>query len=384
MIPYGRQEILEEDIQAVAQALQSNLITTGPLVEEFEERLSSYVGCPTFVVNSGTAALHAAYFGIGIGPGDEVITPPNTFIATQATAALLGAKIVFGDIDLETGLIDTKDIGRLITKRTKAIVLVDYAGQPCDVNEVRKIIGERDIAIVQDAAHSLGSSINGELVGSQADITTFSFFATKNITTGEGGAVSSPNEKIYQRAKDFARQGLVRDASRFVNQPDGDWYQEVHNFGLNYRLTDFQCALGISQLDKIQNFKKVRNSIFTKYTELFSDSTQIQTLKISTGTSPVWHLFPIRVKRDLRESLQKHLYDSGIRTQRNYIPAYWHPVFSKMNYKRGLCPKSEVFHQEEISLPMHTSLKEEELEFIAKKIMEFFDSYKEEKSTHSF
>jgi len=215
MIPYGRQEILEEDIQAVIQALRSDLITTGPLVDEFERLLTEYVKCPTFVVNSGTAALHAAYFGIGIGPGDEVITPPNTFIATQATAALLGAKIVFADIDLDTGLINLECIKKAITAKTKAIVLVDYAGQPCDVKAVRELVAGRDIKIVQDAAHSLGSFINGEPVGSQADVTTFSFFATKNITTGEGGAVSSPDKKIFQRAKEFSRQGLIRTQSVF-------------------------------------------------------------------------------------------------------------------------------------------------------------------------
>jgi dTDP-4-amino-4,6-dideoxygalactose transaminase len=357
MIPYGRQEILEEDIAVVAESLRANLITTGPLVDSFEEKLSKYVSCPAFVVNSGTAALHAAYYGIGIGPGDEVITPPNTFVATQATAALLGAKILFADIDLETGLINLESISRAITKKTKAIVLVDYAGQPCDVKAVRKIIGNRNIKIIQDAAHSLGSRINGELVGSQADVTTFSFFATKNITTGEGGAVATPDKKIFQRAKEFSRQGLVRDPSRFTDTPQGTWHQEVHEFGLNYRLTDFQCALGIAQLQKIAEFKNKRGNIVSKYREILGNIDGVRLLKVLEGRDPMWHLFPIFIEN--RNNVLTELRKQGILAQVNYVPAYFHPVFSNLGYKRGVCPNSEKFYSHELSLPLHTSLTEE-------------------------
>jgi len=357
MIPYGRQEILEDDIQAVVQALKSDLITTGPLVDEFERQLTNYVKCPTFVVNSGTAALHAAYFGIGVGPGDEVITPPNTFVATQATAALLGAKIVFADIDIETGLISIESIKRAITKRTKAIVLVDYAGQPCDVKAVRELIADKDIKIVQDAAHSLGSFINSEPVGSQADVTTFSFFATKNITTGEGGAVSTPHEEVFQRAKEFSRQGLVRDPGRFTSVPPGPWHQEVHAFGLNYRLTDFQCALGIAQLRRIDEFKSKRNTIRETYVEILSDFPDVRTLELLKGRDPMWHLFPIFVKN--RDHVLTRLREQGVMSQVNYVPAYFHPVFQKMKFERGICPNSEQFYQKEISLPLHTSMNRE-------------------------
>jgi dTDP-4-amino-4,6-dideoxygalactose transaminase len=362
MIPYGRQEILEEDIQAVVQALRSDLITTGPLVDEFERLLSEYVKCPTFVVNSGTAALHAAYFGIGIGPGDEVITPPNTFIATQATAALLGAKIVFADIDLDTGLVNIECIKRAITKKTKAIVLVDYAGQPCDVKAVREIIGGRDIKIVQDAAHSLGSFINGEPVGSQADVTTYSFFATKNITTGEGGAVSSPDKVIFQKGKEFSRQGLVRDSSRFINTAPGSWHQEVHDFGLNYRLTDFQCALGISQLTRIEDYKKKRQKIFDTYIERLKNLKGVRLLKRESDREPMWHLFPMFV--DNRNEVLSNLRSQGILAQVNYVPAYFHPVFKKLGYKKGICPVSEQFYGEEISLPLHTLITLDQVENI--------------------
>ena len=362
MIPYGRQEILEEDIQAVIQALRSDLITTGPLVDEFERLLTEYVKCPTFVVNSGTAALHAAYFGIGIGPGDEVITPPNTFIATQATAALLGAKIVFADIDLDTGLINLECIKKAITAKTKAIVLVDYAGQPCDVKAVRELIAGRDIKIVQDAAHSLGSFINGEPVGSQADVTTFSFFATKNITTGEGGAVSSPDKKIFQRAKEFSRQGLIRDPARFINQPEGVWHQEVHEFGLNYRLTDFQSALGISQLKKIDEYKLKRSNIHSLYMEILGKHKDIGLLKQLKATDPMWHLFPVFVEH--RNEVLTKLREKNIIAQVNYVPAYQHPVMARAGYQRGLCRNSEYFYSREISLPIHTMLPQGSVELI--------------------
>ena len=359
MIPYGRQEILEEDIQAVVQALRSDLITTGPLVDEFERLLSEYVKCPTFVVNSGTAALHAAYFGIGIGPGDEVITPPNTFIATQATAALLGAKIIFADIDLDTGLINLECIERAITKKTKAIVLVDYAGQPCDVKAVREIIGKRNIKIVQDAAHSLGSIISGEPVGSQADVTTFSFFATKNITTGEGGAVSSINKSIFKKAKEFSRQGLIRDPSRFMNPPPGPWHQEVHEFGLNYRLTDFQCALGISQLRRLKDLKQQRADIFDTYSSMLAGFKSMKTLTKRLSTDPMWHLFPIFVKN--RNKLFSDLRANNVGVQVNYVPAYKHPVFKRESYREPLCPNSERFYSEELSLPIWPGLKQSEI-----------------------
>lgn len=368
MIPYGRQEILEEDIHAVVQVLRSDLITTGPLVDEFERLLSDYVKSPTFVVNSGTAALHAAYFGIGIRPGDEVITPPNTFIATQATAALLGAKIVFADIELETGLIDLECIKRVITKKTKAIVLVDYAGQPCDVKAVREVIGGRDIKIVQDAAHSLGSSIKGEPVGSQADVTTFSFFATKNITTGEGGAVSSPDRKIFQRAKEFSRQGLIRDPSRFINPSPGPWHQEVHEFGLNYRLTDFQCALGISQLSRIEETKKSRGQITAFYDSAFSKNSGIRRIKANANSDPMWHLYPIFVKD--RPKVFKNLRDNGIGVQVNYVPANQHPVFVMMGYKAKDLINSEKFYSEEISLPIYKGLSNDALNQIVKLVEE--------------
>lgn len=368
MIPYGRQEITEDDIRAVMGALKSDMITTGSLVDEFEKQLTSFVKCPTFVVNSGTAALHAAYFGIGISRGDEVITPPNTFIATQATAALLGAKIVFADIDIETGLIDVDSVRRAITNKTKAIVLVDYAGQPCDVMAIRELIADRKIRIVQDSAHSLGSFVNGEPVGSQADVTTFSFFATKNVTTGEGGAVATSDKEVFQRAKEFSRQGIIRDPSRFVFPSPGNWYQEVHEFGLNYRLTDFQCALGLSQLSRIMEMKEKRNWIRSFYEMAFSSNAKIQRLKARENCDPMWHLYPIFVED--RPRVYQDLRNRGVGVQVNYIPANQHPVFAKSDSNDASLENSKRFYEKEISLPIYSGLSKEHLEFIVKCVEE--------------
>jgi dTDP-4-amino-4,6-dideoxygalactose transaminase len=371
MIPYGRQAIDQEDIEEVVSALKSELITTGPLVGEFERCLAKEVKAPTFVVNSGTAALHCAYFGIGVQPGDEVITPPNTFVATQATAINLGAKVVFADIYLQSGLISIDEIEKKITQKTKAIVLVDYAGQPCDIDSVRKLVAGSGIKIIQDAAHSLGSSFKGEPVGSLADVTVFSFYPTKNITTGEGGAVSSLDENILLRAKEFGRQGIVRDSKRFVENPEGPWHQEVHEFGLNYRLSDFQCALGISQLKKLHRFKDKRRKIFSLYQELFAPYEEIQTIECSENADPIWHLFPVRVPKEKRAETIKFLRSQSIGVQVNYVPAYWHPAFKRLGYEKGLCPISENFYEQEISLPMHVGLETSDVFTIADKLISF-------------
>lgn len=371
MIPYGKQSINKADIRAVIKALSAKFVTTGPLVDEFEKHLFEKVKAPTFVVNSGTAALHCAYFGVGIGPGDEVITPPNTFVATQATAINLGAKIVFADVELATGLVSIDEIAKKITNKTKAIVLVDYAGQPCDVASVRKLIAGTDIKIIQDAAHSLGSTINGQPVGALADVTTFSFFPTKNITTGEGGAVSTLDDGIFQLAKEYGRQGLVREATRFQVKPEGSWHQEVHHFGLNYRLTDFQCALGISQLKRIEKFKEARKRIFETYSKQLSHSSQVRTIEVRDDVEPMWHLFPIRVPISQKKGLYNHLRSEGYGVQVNYFPAYWHPAFKRLGYERGLCPNSELFYQQEISLPIYVDLSLSTARRVAQSVIDF-------------
>jgi dTDP-4-amino-4,6-dideoxygalactose transaminase len=367
MIPYGRQSISEEDIEAIASAMRGDFLTTGPLVELFENEISKVVGAPAISVSSGTAALHCAYAAIGIQRGDEVITPPLTFIATQATAALMGAKIVFADIQEDTGNIDPKAVEAAITPRTKAIVAVDYAGHPADMDELRIIADKYGIYLIEDAAHSLGSTYKGRPVGSIADITTFSFFPTKNITTGEGGAVSSIHPELLARAKLFARQGIVRDPEKFLIKDQGPWHQEVQEFGLNYRLPDVLCALGISQVKKLPYFKARRLELFNKYSFALSSNSEIILPTLRSYVAPMWHLFPIKVDARYRLKFFEKLRSDQIGVQVNYFPVHLHPVFSseKLN---GKLPKSEIFYQSEISLPMSAALNDEEFQMIIKSI----------------
>ena len=373
MIPYGRQSISKEDISAVTEALLGDFLTTGPLVELFENEISKVVGAPAISVSSGTAALHCAYAAIGIEPGDEVITPPLTFIATQATAALMGAKIVFADIQEDTGNIDPKAVEAAITPRTKAIVAVDYAGHPADMDELRIIADKNGIFLIEDAAHSIGSTYKGRPVGSLADLTTFSFFPTKNFTTGEGGAISSSNPELLARAKSFARQGLVRDPSKFLIKDEGPWHQEVHEFGLNYRLPDILCALGMSQLSRITEFKEIRMNVFNSYGLLLSHIENLQIPIMKSETNPMWHLYPIRVNKDSRKRIFEGLRTSGIGVQVNYLPANLHPIFSNYGHFVGQFPVSERFYSQQISLPMHIEIKNEQINFISETLLKLIN-----------
>ena len=364
MIPYGRQVIDEDDIASVLEALKAELLTTGPTVERFESELEKIVGSPTVSVTSGTAALHCAFAAIGIQPGDEVITPPITFVATQATAAMLGAKVKFADIQRDTHNLDPLAAEAAITSKTKAIVAVDFAGHPAEMDELRKIADEHKIYLIEDAAHSIGSLYKSRPVGTLADLTTFSFFPTKNFTTGEGGAVSSENPELLERAKRFARQGMVREEAQFKLVPDGPWHQEVHEFGLNYRLPDVLCALGISQLKKIGKFKSRRREIFSLYVSELSDIQHLELPIEMYYVNSNWHLFAIQVPRTQRRKIIEVLRRRGIGAQVNYLPAYRHPVFSSERINPALFPNSEDFYASEISLPMHFALSDDDVKNI--------------------
>ena len=366
MIPYGRQSINDEDIAAVVASLKSDWLTTGPLVTEFEAALEQIVGAPCISVSSGTAALHCAYAAIDLGPGDEVITPPITFIATQATAALFGATIVFADIQPDTANIDPQAVEAAITPRTKAIVAVDYAGHPADLDELREIADRHGIYLIEDAAHSIGSTYKGRLVGSIADITTFSFFPTKNMTTAEGGAVASIHPALLEKAKRFSRQGLVRNQSEFKITDQGPWHQEVHEFGLNYRLPDVLCALGLSQLKRIQTFKAQRRDVFENYCEVLQSIPDLELPTKREYVDPMWHLFPIRVPAKHRREVFDKLRRDGFLVQVNYLPANQHPVFVGQGSNASDTPESQKFYNQEISLPMMANPEILSTDFFAK------------------
>lgn len=372
MIPYGKQSINQSDVSAVKRALKGDFLTTGPLVSQFEEAISLVAGAPTVVVSSGTAALHAAYAAIGVQSGDEVITPPITFVATQATAALLGAKIVFADIQPDTFNINPACVEAAITPRTKAIVAVDYAGHPADLIQLKEIATRHNIYLIEDAAHSINSKYRELPVGSIADITTFSFFPTKNITTGEGGAVASTNPELLERARKFSRQGLVREEAKFKIKGEGAWHQEVHEFGLNYRLPDVLCALGVSQLKRIDEFKSRRREIHNLYRAGLKDLTELQLPIERDYVESNWHLYPILTSPERRREIFDKLRAQGIGVQVNYMPAYHHPVFANYGIDRSKFPISENFYSREISLPLFFDLTNSDINYIIESIRNFF------------
>jgi len=364
VIPYGRHDINEADIAAVVDVLRGDWLTTGPIVERFEAALAEWTGgVPAVAVSSGTAALHTAYAAAGLGPGDEVITPPITFVATQAALMHLGATPVFVDVEADTALIDPAAVEAAITSRTKAIVAVDYAGHPADMDRLRAIADRHKLLLIEDAAHSLGSKYKGRAVGSLADITTFSFFPTKNITTGEGGAVVSPHPDILEKARRFSRQGLVRDQGRFVITTEGPWHQEVHEVGLNYRLTDIHAALGLSQLSRLSEFRARRAEMKLQYDEALSAIDDIETPAQRVEVEPTWHLYPLRVPKERRREIFESLRRFGVGVQVNYLPAYRHPALTHLA-KPEEFPASEGFYASEISLPLHTGLTDNDLEMV--------------------
>ncbi len=322
-------------------------------------------------MSSGTAALHCAYAAIELAPGDEVITPPITFVATQATAVSFGAKIVFADVLPDTANIDPGSVEKKITSKTKAIVAVDYAGHPADMKELRDLADKYKLFLIEDASHSFGSIYREIPVGTLADITTFSFFPTKNITTGEGGAVCSQNFELLDKARKFSKQGLVKDSASLKLKNEGPWHQEVQSFGLNYRLTDILCALGISQIKKLQEFKCKRESIFQYYN---SELSRLEWLDIPTKRNyvdPFWHLYPVRVSPEIRKAFVVFLRTASIGVQVNYLPVYRHPVFNNSEEVFSNFPNSELFYNSEVSLPIHPSLTLHDLEYIVGKIKEF-------------
>ena len=358
-IPYGRQSVNEDDIAAVVETLRGDWLTMGPHVARFEEAIAVRVGTSdSVVVSSGTAALHAAYAATGVGQGDEVITSPMTFVATASTAILQGATVLFADIQADTGNIDPAAVSALVSDKTRVVAAVDYAGHPADLDELNTIAHEMGALLLEDAAHSIASLYRGRTVGSIADITTFSFFPTKNLTTAEGGAIVSTSEALLDRARKFRMHGLVRDTAQQRYPDEGPWHQEVHEFGLNYRLPDVLSALGTSQLGRLSEFKAQRSLIFARYVEGLDDLEGITLPAQRAYVDPMWHLFPIRVKDGQRRRVFDYLRANGVLVQVNYIPAYWHPVFEDLGYRRGMCPVAEAYYSEEISLPMYSALSE--------------------------
>ena len=356
-IPYGRQSINDNDINAVVEVLKSDWLTTGPMVTTFEASVAEAAGtAEAAVVSSGTSALHCAYASLNITAGDEVITTPLTFVATAATAMAQGATIRFADIQEDTGNIDPRSVEAQLSARTRVVAAVDYAGHPAELDELAALAHGAGAQLLEDAAHSVGSLYRGRPVGSISDVTAFSFFPTKNLTSGEGGAVVSPQGDVVERARRFRSHGMVRDRAEQRYPNEGAWHQEVHSIGLNYRLPDILCALGNSQLARLGEFKKRRTAVFDRYVTGLADVPGLVLPTKRDYVDPMWHLFPVRVQGGRRRRVFDFLRENGVLVQVNYIPVYWHPAFEDLGYRRGMCPVAERYYQEQISLPMYADL----------------------------
>jgi perosamine synthetase len=376
-IPYGRQCIDDADIDAVIEVLRSDWLTTGPKVVEFEEAFAKATEAKEAVaVSSGTAALHSIMFALDIGPGDEVIVPPMTFAATANAVVFQGGTPVFSDVDPETLLIDPNEVRRKITARTKAVIAVDYAGQPCDYEALKEITKQKQIVLIADACHSLGALYRGKNVGTLADLTAFSFHPVKHITTGEGGMITTNNEKLAKRMRMFRHHGIITNCS--MREKKGEWFYEMRHLGYNYRITDFQCALGISQLRKLQDWLLRRKEIAEKYNEAFAGLPYIRPLSVRKNVSHAYHLYVVRLvsgrKRMDRSALFRALRNAGIAVNVHYIPVHFHPFYRRhLGTRSGLCPTAEAAYDQIISLPMYPGLTKVEQEHVTNTVKGFLE-----------
>jgi perosamine synthetase len=362
-IPYGRQWILPEEIDLVVSVLQSDWLTQGPIIGRFENEVAEKCGARFAVAfSSGTAALHACAFAAGLGAGDEVITTPMSFVATANCIVYQGGTPVFVDVRDDTVTLDTDAVAGAITKRTAAIVAMDFAGHPADWLNLRKLAAEHDLILIDDASHALGAKYYGEAVGSLADMSVFSFHPVKHITTGEGGMALTDNEEFCGRLRSFRQHGIVRDTCE-----EDPWYYEMQSLGFNYRITDFQCALGLSQLDRLDNFIERRREIASAYNNAFVQLHGIRTPLELEGVRSAYHLYPVRLVPSKVGKTRRQVFDelrkAGLGVNVHYIPIYWHPFYrDRFGLRRGLCPVAEEYYESSISLPIFPRMQDSDVE----------------------
>ncbi|HEV2690974.1 MAG TPA: UDP-4-amino-4,6-dideoxy-N-acetyl-beta-L-altrosamine transaminase [Bryobacteraceae bacterium] len=379
LLPYGRQSLDEEDIQAVAEVLRSDWLTTGPKVGEFEERFAAWVGAKHAVsFSSGTAALHGAAFAAGLGPGDEVVTTPMTFCATANCVLYQGAKPVFADVSADTLNLDPAEVAKKISPRTKAILAVDYAGHPADLDELRSLAEQKGLMLIEDACHALGANYHGKRVGGLADLTVFSFHPVKHLTTGEGGMVTTNDAARAETMRRFRNHGISSEARQ--RQESGQWFYEMVLLGFNYRLTDIACALGISQLGKLEANLARRREIAAQYFRGFSDLAAVEVPTVLPGVDPAWHLFPIRIRTEKlsagRADIFHALRAENLGVNVHYVPVHLHPYYrSQFGYRGGEYPVAENAYQRLISLPMFHAMSDRDVEDVVaavRKVMAHF------------
>ena len=365
-LSYGRQYIDEEDIQAVADTLRSDYLTCGPRITQLEEKLCEVTGAKYCVaVSNGTAALHIAAIAAGIKEGDEVITTPITFAASANCALYCGARPVFADINPDTYNIDPASIRKCITDKTKAVVAVDFTGQAVELDEIRAICKEHNLVLIEDAAHSIGTRYNGQPIGSIADMTTFSFHPVKTVTAGEGGAVTTNDPVLYQKLLLAHAHGITRDRSQMVHPTDDPWYNEQVNLGYNYRMTEFQAALLMSQLKKLEAFSKRRKEIVKMYDEAFSKLPEVKVQKEIPESDTTRHLYILQLDDRMLNCTRREFFDAlhaeNIYSQVHYLPVYWHSHYENLGYPKGICPNAEHYYRQSMSLPLYYSLTDEDV-----------------------
>jgi len=379
-IYYGRQCIDQDDVNAVVETLTSPLITCGPKVDALEHKLCEITGAKyAVVVSNGTAALHLAAMAAGIGQGDEVIVSSITFAASANCVLYCGGTPVFADINPGTYNIDPASVRKLITPRTKAVVAVDFTGQAVELDELRTICKEHNLILIEDAAHSIGTLYNGQPVGGIADMTTFSFHPVKTVTGGEGGAIMTNDEALYRKLHLYRTHGITRDMEEMLNPNDDPWFNEQVCLGYNYRMTDFQAALLLSQLNKLPRFSARRKEIVKMYDEAFAKMPEIIVQEEIPESDTTRHLYIIRLNLEMltcdRRQFFDALYAENTCPQVHYLPVYWHGYYQKLGYQKGICPEAEAFYNSVMSIPLYPSLTDEEVQDVihaVKKVVAYY------------
>lgn len=375
LLSYGRQSIDTDDVQAVSEVLTSNFLTTGPKVTEFEALFAKTVGSEhAIAVNNGTAALHTALFAAGIKEGDEVITTPFTFAASANAVRYLNGTVVFADIRSDTFNIDPETIEKHITTKTRAIIAVDFAGHPADLDKIKEIAKHHNLIVIEDAAHSLGATYKNKQVGACADLTTFSFHPVKHITTGEGGMITTNNPEFAACMRNFRSHGISVDYKQ--REALGTWLHDMSELGYNYRLSDIQCALGISQLKKLSHWTERRRNIASQYSAAFKDIAELIIPSVLPDCNPSWHLYVVQFKLDLlkvgREKIFQALRAENIGVNVHYIPVPWLTYYQKLGYKKGQWPVTESIYEKIITLPIWPGMTDKDIQdtiFSVKKVI---------------
>jgi perosamine synthetase len=371
LLNYGHQWVDDQDIQAIVDVLKGDWLTTGPAVGAFENAVSSYLGVKEGVaVNSGTAALHAATHAAGLGKGDEVIVTPISFVASANCILYVGATPVFADVDPETLNISPIEIEKQITHKTKAIIAVDYAGQPCDHAAIRKIAEDHRLIVIEDASHALGATYCNQPVGTLQDLTTFSFHPVKHITTGEGGMVVTNDPSIAKKMRSFRTHGV--DVDFHKRAEENLWLYDVVKLGYNYRLPDISCALGISQMKKLDQWLSRRRWIANHYREAFEDLPEISWLRTMDNCNPAWHLFVIKLNFDRLRVGRKEIFQAlraeNIGVNVHYIPIPWLKFYQDLGYARGNWPAAEQAYEQILSIPIFPAMSDDDVEDVIKSV----------------